>query len=185
MNGVVSLLDDEHYRLVEQVWEELERDFGVRGVYATSFPHFTFQVSEDYDLRAVGSALHRLAAGLSPFTVRTAGLGVFTSARPVLYVPVVRGPELERLHRDVWEAVGGAPTGEAARYYAPEMWLPHVTLAQGDVDYDRLGEIVGALARRNFHWEMEVNNLSLIYDTGAEQGMRCRFNFGNGRRAHE
>ncbi len=185
MNGVVSLLDDEHYRLVEQVWEELSRDFGVRGIYATPFPHFTYQVSEEYDLRAVGNALHRLAADLTPFTVRTGGLGVFTVARPVLYVPIVRSPELDALHRDVWAAVGREPAGEAAAYYAPEMWLPHVTLAQGDIDCDQLAEIVRTLARRNFHWEMEVNNLSLIYDTGTEQGMRCRFNFGNGRKTHE
>lgn len=182
MHGVVSLLDDEHYRLIEEVWEELERDFGVRAVYATPFPHFTYQVSEGYDPKAVESALHRVASETAPFAVRTAGLGIFTSKRPVLYVPVVRSPALERLHGELWRALGGQAAGEAARFYRPEMWMPHVTLAQTDVDCDRLARIVCALAPRNYHWEMEVNNLSYIYDTGTEQGLRCRFNFADRER---
>ncbi len=68
--------------------------------------------------------------------------------------------------------------GAVARYYEPELWVPHVTLAHGDIDADRLAEIVRSLAARGFHWELEVNNLSMIYDTGGEQGLRFRFNFG-------
>jgi 2'-5' RNA ligase len=181
MHGVVSLLDDEHYRIVEDVWAELSRKFGVHGIYSTPFPHFTYQVSEEYDVRAVETALRGVADSTKPFRVRAGGLGVFCGARPVLHVPLVRSPELVALHEEVWRAVGRPPSGEVARYYESEMWIPHVTLAQGDIDGDRLGEVVRALAARNFHWEMEVNNLSLIYDTGTEQGLRCRFNFANGR----
>ena len=177
MHGIVSLLDDEHYRLIEEVWEELAEKFGVHGIYSTAFPHFTYQVSEEYDVGAASDALGRLAARLAPFRVRTAGLGIFCSTRPVLHLPVVRSPELDRLHAEVWRALGQPPTGEVARYYEPAMWVPHVTLAQGDIDADKLAEIVRALAARSFHWEMEVNNLSLIYDIGSEQGLRCRFNF--------
>ena len=179
MQGVVSLLDDEHYKQIEGVWEELSQKFGVRGIYATPFPHFTYQVSEEYDPKAVESALQRIAAQSEPFVVRTGGLGVFTAAKPVLYVPVVRAPALDRLHAEIWRLLGGTPEGGAAQYYAPDMWLPHITLAHGDIDADQLAEVVRLLVRRNFHWEMEVNNLSYIYDTGTEQGLRCRFNFGN------
>jgi 2'-5' RNA ligase len=183
MQGVVSLLDDEHYKRIEDVWEELSRTFGVRGIYATPFPHFTYQVSEVYDPARVQAALHKIAAGTEPFSVRTGGLGVFTAAKPVLYMPIVRSPALERLHAAVWQQLGDAPQGCAARYYEPDMWLPHVTLAHGDIDSDRLAEIVRLLSRRNFHWEIEVNNLSYIYDTGTEQGLRCRFNFGHAKKA--
>ena len=33
------------------------------------------------------------------------------------------------------------------------------------------------LSRRTFHWEFNVSNLAIIYDTGKQQGVRCRFNF--------
>ncbi len=74
--------------------------------------------------------------------------------------------------------------GAVTRYYSPEMWMPHITLAHGDIDQDKLAEILRVLCGSSFHWEMSVNNLSMIYDTGTEQGLRCRFNF-NGQRETE
>src|SRR5947209_8511347 len=146
MQGVVSLLDDRHYARVEAIWEELGQKFDVRGMYVVTYPHFSFQVAEQYDDGACETALRELAARTRPFRVRTAGLGVFTVASPILYIP--------------------------------DEWVPHITLAHGDIDPDKLAEIVRTLSRRNFHWELTVNNLALIYDTGKEQGVRCRFNFG-------
>ena len=40
MHGIVSLLDDEHYALVEDIWAELEKEFGVHGLYTTPFRIF-------------------------------------------------------------------------------------------------------------------------------------------------
>lgn len=182
MNGVVSLLDDERYHLIENLWEELRERFGVRVAFNTPFPHFTHQVSEEYDLAAVETALKQIAENFAPFKVRTGGLGIFTGAHPVLYIPIVRNAQLNELHEAIWRTIEKEPTGDAARYYDAQMWLPHITLAQGEIDGTRLIQVVRELWSRNFHWEMEVNNLSLIYDTGAEQGLRCRFNFKNGRR---
>lgn len=183
MQGIVSLLDDECYARVEGVWDELKREFGVRGLYATPFPHFSYQVAEAYDVAVVEKFVERLAARTRPFRVTTAGLGVFTSEHPVLYVPVVRGPGLARLHQEIWDGATPREPSAVTTYYQPELWMPHVTLAHGDIDRDKLAEIVRALGTRAFHWEVEVNNLSMIYDTGTEQGLRFRFNFGGGRQA--
>ncbi|HVF57788.1 MAG TPA: 2'-5' RNA ligase family protein [Pyrinomonadaceae bacterium] len=177
MHGVVSLLDDEHYALVEEIWDELARTFDVRGIYVTPFPHFSYQVAEGYDVKAVETFLQELAARSRPFRVRAAGLAVFTLASPVLYVPLVRSPALSALHGEIWD--GLAPTKPCAvtNFYHPELWVPHITLAHKDIDRDSLAEIVRLLSARNLHWEMTVNNLSIIYDTGTEQGLHCRFNF--------
>ena len=177
MQGVVSLLDDQHYARVEAIWEELEQKFDVRGMYATPYPHFSFQVAEAYDEAACGEFLRGLAARTRPFRIRTVGLGVFTVASPILYIPIVRTPALSALHREIWDNVRQVTPGAVAHYYHPEQWAPHVTLAQGDVDQDKLADIVRLLSRRNFHWEFNVTNVSIIYDTGREQGVRCRFDF--------
>lgn len=179
MHGIVSLLDDEHYALVEDIWAELEKEFGVRGLYTTPFPHFSYQVAGGYDVEAVGDYLQELTQGMRPFRVRTAGLGVFTLAQPVLYIPIVRSPQLSRLHQKLWDDLAEKATG-AVNYYDPEMWMPHVTLAQGGVNRDKLAEIMRAMSRWDFHREATVNNLSLIYDTGTKQGLRCRYNFDGG-----
>jgi 2'-5' RNA ligase len=177
MQGVVTLLDDRHYARVESLWEELGQKFDVRGMYVTAFPHFSYQVAEAYDERACELYLKELAARTEPFRVRTAGLGVFTLANPILYIPLVRSQRLSELHEDIWRGVPQAVPGPVAHFYQPEEWAPHVTLAQGDIDQDKLSDIIRLLSARNFHWEITVNNLALIYDTGREQGVRCRFNF--------
>ncbi len=102
MQGIVSLLDDEAYARVERLWDELEVSFGVRGIYVTPFPHFSFQVAEEYDVGEVEQFLRGLAARTRPFRATTAGLGIFTSEQPVLYVSLVRGPRLDALHREIW-----------------------------------------------------------------------------------
>ena len=177
MQSVVSLLDDRHYARVEAIWEELKQKFDVRGMYVQSYPHFSFQVAEQYDERACESYLRELASRTRPFRVRTAGLGIFTVANPILYIPVVRSPALSELHLEVWRNVTQSVPGAVAHYYHPEEWSPHVTLAHGDIDQEKLAEIVRLLSRRNFHWEFNVTNLSIIYDTGRQQGIRCRFDF--------
>ncbi|PYS81764.1 MAG: hypothetical protein DMF67_15505 [Acidobacteria bacterium] len=178
MQGVVSLLDDRHYARVEAIWEELGQKFDVRGMYVTPYPHFSFQVAESYDAEACEAYLRGLAARARPFRVRTAGLGIFTVANPILYVPVVRSPALSELHGEIWQGVRQIVPGAVAHYYNPDEWAPHITLAQGDIDPDKLAEIVRTLSRRNFHWEITINNLAIIYDTGKQQGVRCRFDFG-------
>ena len=182
MHGIVSLLDDEHYARVESIWEQLERELGVSGIYSTPFPHFSYQVAEGYDTAAVEGVLQAIASRIAPFKIRTAGLGIFNVTHPVLYIPVVRSPVLSALHETLWTEIAKLATG-APEYYRPEMWMPHITLAHGDIDWDKLTDIVRALRENQFHWEATVNNLSVIYDTGTEQGLRCRFNFGgtNGR----
>jgi 2'-5' RNA ligase len=177
MQSVVSLLDDRHYARVEAIWEKLNQKFDVRGMYVQSYPHFSFQVAEQYEEQACESFLRELAARTKPFRVRTAGLGIFTVANPILYIPVVRSPVLSELHAEVWRNVRQTVPGAVAHYYHPEEWSPHITLAHGDIDQEKLAAIVRLLSGMNFHWEFNVTNLAIIYDTGKQQGVRCRFNF--------
>ncbi|HYE15845.1 MAG TPA: 2'-5' RNA ligase family protein [Pyrinomonadaceae bacterium] len=175
MQGLVTLLDDRHYARVEAVWEELGQKFDVRGMYVNAFPHFSYQVAESYEDAACERLLGEIASRTRPFRVRTAGLGIFTVSTPILYIPLVRSPHLSQLHREIWDGARQAVPGAVAHYYHPDEWAPHITLAQGDIDQDKLAEIVRVLSLRNFHWELTVNNLAIIYDTGREQGVRCRF----------
>jgi 2'-5' RNA ligase len=177
MQGVVTLLDDRHYARVQAIWEELGQKFDVRGLFVTQYPHFSYQVAESYDDAECERHLRELAARTRPFRVRTTGLGIFTVANPILYIPLVRSPALAGLHAAVWDGAGHATPSPVTHYYHPDEWAPHITIAQGDIDQDRLAEIVRVLSRRNFHWEVTVNNLAIIYDTGREQGVRCRFDF--------
>jgi 2'-5' RNA ligase len=176
MDGIVSILDDEHNKWVKEIWAGLDRHFGLRGIYVTPFPHFTYHVAEHYEVEEVNPVLKRFASEKAGFTVTTAGLGIFTGAHPVVYIAVVRSPELSHFHRMLWDELGDAGVGVIDRY-KPEGWVPHITLAIGDVDAVNLPHIVKYLSKRDFYWEIPVNAYSLVYSTGTEYGLRARLDY--------
>jgi len=178
MHGVVSLLDDEHYEAVQALWSELEAKLGARDLYRTPFPHFSYQVAKDYDVEALEPALRRFASNIATFRVKTAGLGIFSGAQTVLYLPVVRDAELSRLHKSLWQELASVGAG-VVDYYRPEMWMPHITLADGNSLTKYLPDIIALLSGREFNWNITIDNFSLIYDTGIEQEIKFRVGFGD------
>jgi len=174
MHGIVSVLDNDHYQLVEDLWAELEREFSVQGVYVTPYPHFSYHVAQDYDVDKIEPVLERITSNITTFKVRTSGLGIFAGASPVLYIPVVRSLELTQLHEEIWQEITPASSG-IVEYYHPDQWMPHITIGFGDISKNNLSQIIPFLAERNFNWEINVNNMALIYDTGTKQELKSRF----------
>lgn len=177
MEGIVSLLDNKHYALIEQLWAELEQRFGVRGVLITPYPHFSYHVASSYGAdEQTDIALEKLAQATAPFTVTTSGLGIFTGASPVLYLSVVRTESLSEYHHTVWSALQGLGQNPQA-HYQPEHWMPHVTIGFGDMKPDKLAEVVPFLSQRNFNWTIPIDNLAHIAERGEGQKVRRRYQF--------
>ena len=174
MDGIVSFLDSKHNQLIEELWAELKREFTVQGVYITPYPHFSYHVAQDYDVDKVEPVLERITSNIMTFKVRTSGLGIFTGASPILYIPVVRSLELTQLHQELWEQISTASSG-IVEYYHPDQWMPHITIGFGDISQENLSHIIPFLAERDFDWEITVNNLAFIHDTGTKQEMKSRF----------
>lgn len=177
LQAVASLLVGEHRRAVEEIRSGLEERFGIRGDYAGHLPHFSYQVAEEYDVGRLKELLRGFAREVSPFEVRTSGLGVFTGERPVLYVPIVRTPALSWLHRVLWRELSG--TGQnISGYYRPEYWIPHITLAQGERFEELLPDVLCWLKDREFGWKVPVNNLALIQRAGPEHELIFQVGLG-------
>src|SRR6266699_4694566 len=137
MHGVVSLLDYKHHQLVKDLWAELAREFAVSKVFGAPEPHFSYQVARYYNVKSLEPVLRRFAASKTSFQVRAGGLGIFTGPRPVLYIPVVRSPELMQFHEALWQEISSAGSG-IEDYYHPAHWVPHITLGIGDMKKDKL-----------------------------------------------
>jgi 2'-5' RNA ligase len=166
---LVSLLPSPYYEQVEILWQELNEQHGLQGIRVTPYPHFSWQIAGDYDIEALERAMRQIADECPPFQVRTAGLALFTGHRPVLYIPVVKDPNLMALHTRIWEA--GLQAGQqASPYYSPAAWMPHISLAYEDVTPENIGALVEKLAFRSFAWEMTVDNIALIYEPNGEIG---------------
>lgn len=179
MHGLVSLLDPPHYEKVEDLWSRLEAHCGLKGVRVTPIPHFSWQVTMDYDFEALKPAMAKLAGELAPFTVRTTGLGIFTGkAEIVLYIPLIKDETLLKLHQTIWKAT--LPyTIQPNLYYAPDNWMPHITIGYGDVDEEGLACATRLLAREDFNWAIQIDNLLLVSQSEGETGVEMtRFYLG-------
>lgn len=174
--GIISFLDAEHYRVVEDLWAELDRTFGVRAIYETPFPHFSYQVAEHYDVSALETALAPITAKQVPFEVMTTGLGIFTGEKIVLYVPVVRNQAINAFHRRIWR-VAVEMAVDPWPYYEPGFWVPHITLGHNDI-YDKLPEVIALLRDRAFNWRVKVDHVAFACEDPDGEYQICRLDFG-------
>ena len=178
MNAIISPLDDEHNRRVSDLWAELEAEFGLRGVLVTPYPHFTFQLAASYDLTRLETTLHDLAATIPPVEVQTRGLGIFTGEEPVLFVRVIRTPELNTIHQRIWDACAALGTG-LSDYYAEKRWIPHITLAAHDLTPATLRAVTAHLHTRDFNWRVPITHLAFIHHPpGQSQVMKYQTPLG-------
>jgi 2'-5' RNA ligase len=161
MHGIVSLLSEPHYSKVEQLWRELELDCGLQDIKLTPIPHFSWQVARDYDLDLLRPVLKDIAAVARPFRVRTAGLGMFSGPKPVVFINVVKTDEMLHLHKLVWESTRQC-AHDISPYYAPQSWIPHITLAHNDLPWPAMSCAIQKLVFQTFDWEILVSSISVI-----------------------
>jgi 2'-5' RNA ligase len=171
VNALVTLLDDEHAETVREIWSDIQARFGIGTRYAKPFVHFSYHVvADEYDLDHIEHSLEELAKAHQPLSVRTGGLEVFMGTEPVLFAAVERNPELDALQKQIWEECT-PHFGVGLPFYAPDVWVPHVTLAQGPRTQEALPELMEALRARNLEWDLRVDNLAVIEDGGKERGI--------------
>ena len=169
MHGLVAILDEYCYEEVEKIWDELELKFNLKDVRITPFPHFSWHVAENYDFDLLEKKMELVAKTLKPFKVKTTGLGIFSGERLVLYIPVVKNEELMKIHIKIWDNFNDISQGSWNEYH-PDNWMPHITLAYGDLTEKNIGEVMNYLSFKNFTWEMTINNLSFIFTPTGDIG---------------
>jgi len=169
MHGIVALLDNEHTSRVEALWDELHDSCGLMCIQMTPFPHFSWHIAEKYNFNQLEEKLALIARQTAPFTIRTAGLGVFTGENPVVYINIVKDSELLELHQHIWTET--QPMGSSVSHlYAPDQWMPHITLANRDVTDNNLPCIFSTLGGRAFTWEIQVTCFALGYQENDAPG---------------
>ena len=175
MPGLVSLLDRIHDTVVEKIWQELEIDCELTGVAATSLPHFSWQIADDYNWAVVEEILQEIVMEFQSFSVKTNGLGLFTAENPVAYAPIVRTKHLSEFHEMIWNRLTPFSTNPSL-YYSPPIWMPHITLAYGDLDTEKLPCLLEKLAFQPIHWEIDIDNLAIVDNSEGVIG-RTRYKY--------
>jgi hypothetical protein len=175
MHGIVSLLPEPFYTQVSTIWDELSERHGLNGVRVTPFPHFSWQIAQEYPSPALEEALQMVASAAAPLRISTAGIGLFTGPAPVLYIPIIKTSALVTLHARIWERFSSCGRGISA-YYHPTGWMPHISLAYIDLTPANVGGIVKDLVFRDFTWDMLIDNIAYIHEPNGEVGqLRLRY----------
>jgi 2'-5' RNA ligase len=179
MNGIASLLDHAANGRVETIWRELESRCGLKGIRVTPFPHFTWQVTEGYNLPQLEKALWEFSKEAQPFTIHTDGLGLFTSERPVAYISIYKDEHLANLHAKLWEIMKEFAI-QPDLFYSPARWVPHITLAYNDLTSENIGCVMQALAFQSHDLEIKIDNLIYISQSEGQTIAAGRYQLGAG-----
>jgi 2'-5' RNA ligase len=177
MHSVVVLLDPTHAESIQELWDELETRFGVRGVRNAPYPHVSLLGFRDYDSTELHGRMNRVARRQSRFRVHAHGYGFFcgqTTQDLTLHIPLVRSEKLSLFHSLVRHEL--ADVGEIADgFYEPQSWSPHITVADRDLTPGLLGEIVEWLAARPHRsWSIAIDNLSFVHDADSTRKIQFR-----------
>lgn len=173
MYGIVSVLDEEHQEAVWRLWAEIEREFDV-SISKTHVPHFSYHVAKSYGA-SIHETLDRISATTAPVSTASFFIGVFDAPPPLFFLPLVRTEALSALHQELWAELAPIAVDVMDRY-AAERWFATVNLAP-DLEKDISRELLPFLIGRNFEWEITVDNVCLLHDTGERQILEACFDF--------
>lgn len=164
MLAVTSLLDFKHSELVNTIISDFEREFGVKQVQATPLPHITYLITEALNLNLLKNYLEKVSLQGKSFHIYTTGIGIFPGEHPVIYIPVLRTPTLNRFHGQLYRDISklSITTGPFSK---PKKWLPHISLALGDTTLDMMTPMIKYLANYSFDWEIKLDNISIFKES--------------------
>ena len=173
MDGVVTILEDKYYRIVQEIWQDLHQACNLQNSTSLTVPHFSWHVAQSYGSESyLDDLLQKLSLQVKPFQVRTTGVGLFLHPRLVIYIPVVKTQSMIEVHRMLWDQLL-ALAEQPLPYYSPDHWMPHITLIHEELTETSLSGVLARLSRWEFDWEIQVNNLALIGQTQNASGTIC------------
>jgi 2'-5' RNA ligase len=178
MFAIASLFDPLTDERTRKFWDILENNCGLSGIKLTPYPHFSWLSAQDLKWTPVRKKVRRITTKMSLFKVYTAGIGIFTGRLPIIYISLVKTEGLFSLHQRIWKRIY-PDLVEPNGYYSPDRWIPHITIGYGDVNGQNLPCAIEGLLPLQMNFEIDINNISVIFNTPTDSGIKEKFLFGS------
>lgn len=159
MIGLVSNLEGESYRDVKKRWTLFDRKYNSRAIQAYSHPHFTFQIAKTPDIRQLKSDFVKLVSGIRSFEIEVEGFRHFR--KDVIYMSVKKTRKLTRIHKLINRFME-TRCHDLLELYAPENWIPHITLAQEDLTEDNFERAWREFKGSNIRFKQRIHNICMV-----------------------
>ncbi len=179
VHAVVSPLHEPTAERFLGVTRSIEAALAPETARITHIPHVSYHLASEYQPARLRRALQRIGDQMSGVSSRTSGIGMFLGDDVVVYLPVVRSPELSAFHarvRDVARAFVVAPCDDDA-YYEPGSWTPHITLARIPRRPEVVSAVMSRLVPQDLAWDLTIRDLALIASEAGQQEIVWRAPF--------
>jgi len=176
MYPLATLFNFEDQPVFALMWQKLQKKCGLVTANESSFVHLSWQGAQKYQLDPVHDRLGKITMNAQAIPIKTAGIGIFTGSKPFLYLTVVKNPAVLRLHAILWDQLQ-LFSQEMNAYYAPQEWVPHITLSYGALLPADVSCAVAELMYEPLSVELRIDNLALIYTKDGSIGIDSRFDF--------
>jgi 2'-5' RNA ligase len=121
-------------------------------------PHLTWHVANEYDFIRTEFCLAELVKDVKPIYTKVIGLGIFSGLEPVIYLPVFKNSKLIRFHQKIWKGINRYAI-EPSKFYAPDTWIPHLTLAFGSINNEKLQCTLNQLVYRPIQFDFLIDQI--------------------------
>lgn len=169
MFALISELSEPATIQVMHLWRQLNQKCGLQGIFSYPNPHFTWFSAEMLEVERCEPIIEVITQETTAFKVHTSGLGFFDGEDPVLYLPVVKSPQLMRLHQTLWNQL--MPYGKGFNaFYSPDEWIPHISLALRDLTLDNLPCAIQSIGNEPFDLVTTVNTIWVVKSENQSTG---------------
>jgi 2'-5' RNA ligase len=159
--GVLSILEENVLDEVLRLWNLFETKYGSTGVRSFAYPNLTFQAGRCHDVEPIENALSSLSGHLRPFELIIDGLGSFETHSKVIFLKVKLTEELRHINQLVNRMLQ-RQCEEVFDNYLPERWVPHVTVAMGDLTDANWEQGARDLSGFHPHYRQRISNIHLV-----------------------
>jgi 2'-5' RNA ligase len=176
MYAIASVLNSDENVKIQNIWDELTFHCQLKAVQQSPIPHFSWLTYTDVqDPDAFNESLSNWANSHAPFTVKVNGIGIFPGNTPVLYLPIVRNYALSALHYELLSQLSPHLEGTSS-LYAPDAWIPHITLAFHDLTYANLNCAITQCLKFDLSFNLYVDHIAILYLDETSFGLQRKIN---------
>jgi|SRR6056297_681541 len=161
INGIITKLPEFFEQEVLTVWDDFHRKFGISRIKVTSFPHLTWVIAKESDETLVDEKLNIIRKKTFPFVLSTNGIGIFTGKRPAVYIQIKPSIQILEFQKKLYETFSDHSDG-LKKFYAPERWIPHISIAIEDIDLTNIGAVMEYLLPNTFKHDLRIETISLV-----------------------
>jgi len=165
---VVGLVRDELRDFILDQWKTVEEKYDSKAVWTLGHPHVSFQGGHTSDMDGLERLLEQACSRLEPFEVITDGFGFFDRPSNVAFVKVVKTDELLKVNKEINEALK-QNCRMVFKYYTPDMWVPHITIALDDISDEDFQQLKNSLEGLHPVYRQVLSELHLIRKAGQDQ----------------